>query len=355
MRTLFTLSLLLLFYTVGYSQERDSYKYSVSANAEYGFLIGHHSEMNRLSTRHFPTFRLYLGYKTSGKKDWQRKYRFPELGAGIYYSPLMFNDQLGQAIAAFGYLEQFFGKKDRNNFSFRFGFGPGLVTSKFDPKDNNQNIAIGSNLNIFFFEFKKAFKLSENVDLNLGVSMSHFSNTGIQMPNLGINLFSGQLGILYRVGEQTLNTEEVIFDKTKKRWTQEVVLAFGRKQAAVERAKATIINTRYEAIYSLSFKSSLIGSADLFFELYDPIKYEYQETSDLFQAGIAAGYLLDMKQIQLSLQWGFYLYNKSSEYEAYYHRLGVKWIASDHLLVNLSLRTEWARARNMELGIGWRF
>ena len=168
MRTLFTILLLLFLYSVGISQDRTSYKYSISGTAEYGFLIGHHSEMNRLSTRHFPSFRLYLGYKTSGKKEWQRKYRFPELGAGIYYTPLMFNDQLGQAFAAFGYIEQYFGKKDRNNFSFRFGFGPGIVSSKFDPKDNNQNIAIGSHLNIFvFFEFKKAFRLSKSLDLNL--------------------------------------------------------------------------------------------------------------------------------------------------------------------------------------------
>lgn len=355
MRTLFTLLFLLFLYSAATSQDKISYKYSVSATAEYGFLIGHHSEMNRLSTRHFPSFRLYLGHKTSGSKEWHRKFRYPELGVGIYYTPLMFNDQLGQAFAAFGYIDQIFGKKDRNNFSFRFGFGPGIVTSKFDPKENNQNIAIGSNLNIFVsFEFQKAFRISKYVDFKIGVNMSHFSNTGMKMPNLGINLFSGQMSLLYRIGEQTLNTEEVIFDKSN-RWSQEVLLNFGRKQGSVEQATATIINTRYQAIYSFTFKSAVIGSADLFFEVYDPVKYEYQIADDLFQAGIAIGYLLDMKQIQMSLQWGFYLYNKSPDYEAYYHRLGVKWVATEHLLVNVSLRTEWARARNLELGIGWRF
>ena len=75
----------------------------------------------------------------------------------------------------------------------------------------------------------------------------------------------------------------------------------------------------------------------------------------VFQAGIAAGYLLSLEQIQFMLEWGFYVYNNSTENDTYYHRVGCIWMASDHLIVNLSLRTVWARARNVELGLGWRF
>jgi hypothetical protein len=311
--------------------------------------------MHRLSTRQFPSFRLFLGHKTAGEKPWHQQSNFPELGLGFYYSPLMFDDQLGQAYAVFGYFDRKFGKKERNNFHFRFGLGPGFLSAKFDPKENNQNIAIGTNLNIFvFFELQKDFKISEAIDLKAGIGMAHFSNTGVKMPNLGINLASVQLGLKYRIGSQEIKLVEQI-EPEYKTWNHEVLLSFGRRQSEVGKALSTIINPRYQLLYSLSFKSKLIACADLFFDIADNYSYPFEQVDDEFQAGIAAGYVLNMEQIQFTLQWGFYLYNQNPDFYAYYHRLGVKWIASEHILVNLSLRTEWARARNVELGVGWRF
>ena len=356
MKTLFTLIVIYSLFTLDLiGQEKESYRFSVEAQFEYGFLIGHHPEMQRLSTRYFPSFKVYAGHRTTGKKAWHQQYKFPELGVGVYYSPLMFNDELGQAFAFFGYFDQVLGKKDRNNFKFRFGFGPGFLSSKFNSIDNNQNIAIGTNLNIFvFLEFQKAFKLSNALDLKIGVGAAHFSNTGVHMPNLGINLATAQIGLKYRIGLQQLSTEAIPLPKNKV-WTHEVLLSFGRKQSETEKAQSTIVNTRYQGIFSLTYKSSLIGTADLFFDIGDAYKYESQKVENYFQAGLAAGYLLNIEQFQAMLQWGVYLYNPNSDFMAFYHRIGFKWIATEHLLVNLSLRTEWARARNLELGLGWRF
>jgi len=355
MRTLFTLSILFFLFLDGFSQESKTFKYSITGSAQYGFLIGHHTEMNRLSTRYFPAYTIYAGYKTCGNRPWQRKFHYPELGVGLYYSPLLFNNQMGKAFASYAYFLQNFGKKPYNNFAFRFGFGLGYITSKFEAQTNNQNIAIGSNVNIFvFFEFKKYFRVAKNVDINIGLGMAHFSNTGVKMPNLGINLASAQLGLSYLIGEQDVNSDPVSFNKTD-RWSQSVILSFGRRQNRIEMPTSTIINPRYEAAYALSFKSSLIGSADLFFELYDNYQYEFQQGSNQYEGGIAVGYLLNMTQFQVSLQWGVYVYNTNPDYSWYYHRLGFKWFATDHLLFNLSLRSEWATARNVELGLGWRF
>ncbi len=356
MRSLFTFILsLIIFSFSGFSQEKESYTYSVTGQSEYGYLISHHSEMHRLSVRYFPSFRLFVGHKTTGKKEWHQEANFPELGVGAFFSPLMYNQQLGQAYAIFGYFDKVYGKKERNNFHFRFGFGPGFLSSKFDAETNNQNIAIGTNVNFFFFiDLQKEFKISKAMDIKLGLGMSHFSNTGVQKPNLGINLASLQVGIKYRIGEQTIDLKTLPTREYKK-WRNEVLLNFGRRQSEVAKAVATVINARYQALYSLNFRSKLVGSVDLFFDISDPTQYEFEEISNVFQVGIAAGYLLNLEQIQFMLEWGFYAYNNSNDNDTYYHRLGCMWMASEHLIVNLSLRTVWARARNVELGIGWRF
>jgi len=356
MRRLYTIAVVILISSSFIkAQETSSPVFSLAGQIDYGFLLGHHPEMQRLSTRHFASFKLFFAHQTTGKKAWHQHYNFPEIGIGVYYTPLMNTDELGNAFALFGYFDRSFGKNKRKSFHFKFGFGPGIITSKFNAESNNQNMAIGTNLNIFvMFELQKEFQISNKIGLNLGIGIAHFSNTGYQNPNLGINLPSIQLGLKYYIGELELVTEEFETPKTKY-FTHEMLLSYGKRQSSVEKAKNSVYNFRYQPFYTFTFKSAVIGSADLFFNIADNYSYESEATEDFFQAGIAIGYLLNLDQIQFMLQWGYYLYNKNPEFYPYYTRVGVKWVATEHFLVNLSLRTEWARALNAELGIGWRF
>ena len=356
MRRLFTtLAFLLTLFPSIFAQEEESHAFSITGQADYGFMIGHHSEMKALSTRYFPSFRIYAAHQTTGKKLWHRYYNYPEVGIGVYYSPLTFSEELGHAITVFAFIDRPIGENFWSTVRLRFGFGPGYLTSKFDPETNNQNIAIGTHWNIFLLlELQKEFHLSENLNLNAGIGIAHFSNTGVQLPNYGINLPSVQVALKYKIGKQEID-KSAISEPTYKTWIHEVLLSVGRRQSSMMNAKATTINARYLAIYSLTFKSALAASADLFVSNADKFHYEYEYIDDSFQAGVAAGYLLNLEQFQFMLQWGFYLYNKNPNFAAYYHRVGFKWVASEHLLVNVSLRTEWARARNLELGLGWRF
>ncbi len=356
MRSLFTILLFLItLFPSLIAQDESIHAFSITGQADYGFLIGHHVEMNRLSTRHFPSFRIYAAYQTKGDKLWHRYYNQPEIGIGVYYSPLTFSEELGNAISVFVFLDRPLGENFWSTVRLRFGFGPGLLTSKFDPETNNQNIAIGTNLNFFLLlEIQKEFILSRNLALNAGIGIAHFSNTGVQLPNLGLNLPSLQLGLKYKIGKQVIDNTPIP-EPIYKKWTHEVSLSMGARQSRIMNLKSLVINARFISYYTLTFKSALVGSADLFFSHAQQAEYAYQYIDDSFQAGIAAGYLLNLEQFQFMLQWGFYLYNKNPDFKSYYHRVGFKWIASEHLFLNVSLKTEWARARNLELGLGWRF
>lgn len=355
MRTLFTFLIFIISPLFSFAQSGESYKFSLTGQADYGFLIGHHQEVQRLSTRQFPSYRVYFAHQTSGKKEWHRKYLNPEVGVGMYYSPLTNSKEVGQAYALFAFTSLPLGKNGWHNLHLRFGMGPGLITSKFNAQDNNQNVAIGTNVNLFIlFELLEEIRLSKNLDLTVGIGLVHFSNSGFQKPNLGFNLPSVQLGLKYQIGTQELN-QGTLTDIDSSKWDQEVIFAYGRRQTKMEMAKSNIYNLRYLATYSLTFKSKIIGSADLFFNIADNVSEDFRKVEDSFQAGIALGYALNFEQFQLMLQYGFYLYNNNPNYKNYYHRLGIRWFATEHFLLNMSLRTEWASAKNLEFGLGWRF
>jgi hypothetical protein len=355
MRTLFTFLLLVLFLNFSEAQEVESYKFALTGQADFGFLIGHHPEIERLSYRHFPSFRIYFAHQTSGEKEWHRKYLNPEVGIGFYFSPLTFSKDIGQAYALFVFTNLSLGKNAWHSLRLRFGLGPGYISSKFDPVDNNQNVAISKHFNMFILvELQKEFKLSKKADLIAGIGLVHFSNSGIQMPNLGFNLASVQLGLKYDIGKQELN-QNTLTDIDTSKWEQEVVFAYGRKQNEIEKVYSNIYNLRYMATYSLTFKSKLVGSADLFFDIAENTTEDFRKVDDFFQAGVAVGYGLNFEQFELMLQFGIYVYNNNPGYRPYYHRLGVRWFATKHFIVNMSLKTEYARARNIEVGVGWRF
>jgi hypothetical protein len=163
-----------------------------------------------------------------------------------------------------------------------------------------------------------------------------------------------QLGLKYELGHQELNKTPIV-SRDSSKWNNEVVFAYGRRQSQLAKVHSNIYNLRYQGIYSLSFKSKLIASADIFVDVADYSSDDFKKVDDFFQAGVAVGYLLNFEQFQLMLQYGWYLYNNNPDYQPYYHRLGINWIVTDHFLVNMSLRSEYARARNLELGLGWRF
>ena len=171
----------------------------VEAKLHYGFFYAHHLELEIFNS-HFPAFELNLQKQTYGKHKSERSYDYPLVGFSFFYSGLGGFDAIGSSFALYPFINFPLWRKNDFFLGFRFGLGVGYLTKKFDRIDNYKNLAIGSNLNAAVnIMFDLRYRLSNRFILSGGISLQHFSNGSLKLPNYGLNIPLINLGLVYRL------------------------------------------------------------------------------------------------------------------------------------------------------------
>ncbi|MFM2267955.1 MAG: hypothetical protein RL757_1396, partial [Bacteroidota bacterium] len=137
-------------------------------------------------------------WQLGGQKIWHEWTGFPRVGVGVLRYHLGDHQIFGDAYAVFPTLnlKLFGGEKWRMNYVL--GSGVGYLTKRFNPIENPTFNAIGSHLNnITTMRFDVEHKYSKKLAIFGGLSLTHFSNGGSQLPNSGINLIGGNVGCVY--------------------------------------------------------------------------------------------------------------------------------------------------------------
>ncbi|HRI60271.1 MAG TPA: acyloxyacyl hydrolase, partial [Saprospiraceae bacterium] len=136
-------------------------------------------------------------FQTTGRRNWQAWQRYPILGAALVH----FHLGDGSHGDGFGLLPNLSIPIVRSGWFtafFRLGTGLAWVTQPYDYFDNPGENAIGSHWNnITQFRLGGEARLDDHFRLNMGVALNHFSNGASALPNLGVNLASGYVGLAW--------------------------------------------------------------------------------------------------------------------------------------------------------------
>lgn len=82
----------------------------------------------------------------------------------------------------------------RLTLNYEWNLGMSMGWKPYDPFDNHQNVAIGSDVNVHVglgLYFK--WYVNHWLDLHFGADLTHFSNGAQKMPNKGMNMYSGYI------------------------------------------------------------------------------------------------------------------------------------------------------------------
>ena len=77
--------------------------------------------------------------------------------------------------------------------------------------------------------------------------------------------------------------------------------------------------------------------------------------AEILQIGAFVGFILPFDRFHLITGMGVYLKDKYKPEDAFYHRVGMRYILMNGIQLNLVLKSHWARADYMEFGIGYTF
>lgn len=361
-KALSLLLLLWLFPVLGQEERHNSF---LDLHYYKGNIMEHNSDMLHLITGHPEGIILGWNKKTDGSQDWHELYNYPDYGVSFTYQNLK-NSYLGENYGLYAHYNFYFFKR---TLQFRIGQGVAYTTNPYHREDNFRNNVYGSRLLSSTYMMLNYYRerMVGPWGMSLGVSLIHYSNANVKAPNTSTNSMVLSLGANYDLDSEPIERQ---FHDVDMRFTEPVrynlVFRTGINESdIVGSGQFPFYVGSFYADKRINLKSSLQLGVDVFFSdflieynRYRALAFTNENRTgqeDYRRVGIVAGHELFIGKTSLLTQMGVYVYNPIMFEGDVYLRLGLKRYFSDHLFAVLTLKSHWAKAEGVELGMGYRW
>lgn len=356
------LLILILLTNLSIAQEGVQNPLSFQLKSKNGFLAAHRGTMSHLPKERVSAIEFSFSKRLNGSGNWHEAYKNPIVGATLYASNLGNKEILGHGFGVYGFIEFPMSRNKKLFLTGHLGAGLGGVTKIFDQETNPKNVAMSSHLNaLLSLGINGRWNINPKHGLVLGVDMTHFSNGASKVPNLGLNILNLSLGYAYTFKyQQQVSVEPIQIEKTPffRNWKYTAIGIISSKEIFPTTGKnypvyafSNVLYKRFrpkvgmEVALDLIYKKALFGYRD-----YIP-KTEWT----IFQVGAYVGYYLPLNRFGFVLGMGRYLKDRYDADDEFYHRVGMRYRFDNGLLLNLVLKSHWAKADYVEWGVGYTF
>lgn len=349
--------------TILLGQHSPKKDFILSAETHAGFIIAHRNNLTNVIKGHVFGVELNYVFQTNGCKTWHKEYKFPEVGFCLVHMDLGNPEQLGNMEAIYPYANIRLNKlSNRVALNLRLATGVAYITKPFDRLTNHQNKAIGSHVNAFVnIRFSTTTMLSSAWRLNAGFGLSHASNGAYSSPNLGLNIASINLGLGYHFGNQTCTYIVDTSSLKVKKWQTSIIAVAGIKELETPGGdKHLAYSIQTNVLRGLNYKNSLGAGLEVFYNNATIARWakdsvEDPSFGDIVQAGAKLSYAYNFHRLAFPIEFGVYIYKKQKTNGVFFHRIGFRYMITDHLVGNFTLLTHFAKADYFEWGLGYRF
>ena len=336
----------------------------VEARWTGGFVMAHRPTVVYVQRQHIQGFEATLSKPLNGKQPWHTFYPRATYGVTSHHSNLGYNEVLGKAYGAYAFLR--FNVWGHKGARLRFSIGEGIVwiTKPFDKEQNHKNITIGSHINALInLQLTYEQRITKNIFINAGIGLTHYSNGAFTTPNLGLNMPSVSLGATYKFYPEPIEKKYQRNEFTRsRRIIPSFILNIGGKQIYPPDGKRYgVFTLMANFLYPIGIKSGLLLSIDVFNDRSQAaiLRHNNPNTQLSYfktvRPGIAIGHDLWLGRMSFVFQAGVYPYTYYKGDGLIYSRLGLRYLFGKHLLANITLKTHFAKADNVEFGLGYSF
>ena len=344
-----------------YSQQR--MEHAIEYRQKLGFLAAHRGVMAHMPKNPAVAGEFSYVFRTRGFKAYQRVYKFPAYGATLFYGQVGNQELLGNFTGAYGFAELPMVSFRNYRMDFKLGLGLGYNGNPYHPVNNPLNVALATKINgLMCLSIKSSYSFRKN-SFNVGLDVTHFSNAAWKVPNFGINM------PFVSVGYARSLSSVLYFDSYEgdvmtpmslpyERWLYSATAIFSAKQMMpIGGRRFPVYALNLSAKHFFGHKAGLELALDLISKqaILDYQPYIVKSQLDIIQVGAYAAYLVPLDRFHFVFGMGAYLRDKFSPEDPMYHRIGARYYLKNGLLLNLTLKTHWARADYLEYGIGYTF
>lgn len=318
-------------------------------------------------------FECSASYKTFGQKKWHYALNYPEIGISYLQNHFGNREIFGTSYALMPFTKFYITRSKYVNFHAKLGAGLAYITKTYDPITNPSNNVIGSKLNtVVQFRMGLDFRLHSTVDLQLSGSFMHFSNSSTQAPNLGINIPSGNLAVIYRpnafkenYSKEKPKMDENVFQK-KNEYAFKMSVGLREKNARGAKFPTYSLALQYGRYFG--FANKLIAGTLLTFDQYEYDFMVIQEIDDdknqtlrAMDWSVYLGYEMMLGNVGLQFLVGTYLIDPAFRGAPIYAKPGIAYYfpafgkQKHHPFLGINMKTHYFTAQYVEMNFGIAF
>lgn len=331
----------------------------LSADFYYGFFWPHRTTMRHIVDDYAKGFSISfeLPYHNEIANQY---YDAPYWGAMFLYLNPGNQQVLGNTYSLVPYMQLHLVNQPKFKIKTKLGLGSGWVEKTYDRVENFKNTAIGSHVNlVVHLNLNASLNVFANTYLNAGLNFTHLSNGATVLPNLGLNIPTLNVGIHSYFGKKS--HQEFTKTEQEKTSTKSLIahLQYGVRE--VEPNAKNVFpnyNLSLEYLAQKSEVSGFSGMLDLFYKttLKERARIDTGITRNLsnFQVGLMGAYHKTINPIDIYLGMGAYLFDNAKFDGLFYHRLGMRYLATEKLLIGFSIYSHFAKADHFQFGVGYK-
>lgn len=338
--------------------------WSYGVNGYYGALFRYRQGTSILNFTDPYAVELYANLQTTGKRQWEKLYKHPQIGFAFTYYNYGVPEELGEAFSLTSYIDNSLFKN--KNSSLRFSLGTGFVyhTNYYKPVTNELNKAIGSKVSFALRgNIRYEIKLKENIFLNFHLAFRHFSNGGLNKPNNGMNFPLLGAGIRYQPNKVNKITGPLQGEDKDTGIDRNIRFnlkaAFGQKEVLLIDEKHPVYSLVFYASKRLSPVSGVMVGVDgrwdssLRNEFINDMTTPPEGDLDPKMAGLTIGHELYIGDLSFVFQLGRYVYQPYDLFPDFYQRYGLQYYLSKNISISGMLVAHTRTADYAEFGIGF--
>ena len=343
------------------------------------FLRGNNGEVRTMN--HAFTAKVKYAFAPPPGSMEAARYKGVYQGVGLAWHDL--NPQLGHPLSLFLFQGATIKTlAPRLSLDYEWNLGLAYGWKKYDAVSNPDNRVIGSRMTAHIsVDFYLRYRLSRQWDLNLGASVTHYSNGNTSIPNAGLNIAGLKVGAAYyfrergRVGAPPSSRPS---PPSSKRWTWDLTLygAWKRKGLETEAGsyaipgKYGVVGINVNPLYRInrwlnvgpSLDASYDASANLEFDTPTGDKFQQPTEADVRMApwyrrvalGLSGRVEFTMPYFTINFGIGHNIVNaQTDDLEGFYEILALKVhiLRKTYVHIGYSLY-DFYYPNNLMLGLG---
>lgn len=338
------------------------------------FLKGENPEERTMN--HAFSVHLKYAFQQAPNSKIAQIYKGAYQGVGVGWAE--FNPQLGHPVTA--YLFQ--GARiatvcPRLTFNYEWNLGLAMGWNPYNADNNVSNLVIGSKVTAYInADFYLSYCLSRQFDLNVGASLTHYSNGNTKFPNAGLNTAGIRAGLAYYINRPATEASFQAYPSFSKGLTCDVLLygAWHKRGMYSHEGGAFAlpgtfgvvgfnINPMYNVNHWLNVGLSVDGVYDEGANLhvigdppYESDDVERPNTNKQMAMGLSARTEFVMPYFTINLGVGMNVVNRTSDFKGLYEVLALKINMSRRVFAHIGYTlNDFRSPRHLMLGMGYRF